>query len=72
MINSIIPKHNHGLREKYSDTIEDCVASASEEISKVIKGHYHIEDGNIPDMIIKRVENILFDHVYIPLIMSEK
>ncbi len=72
MMNSIIPKHKHNLREKYSDAIEDCVASASEEISKVISGNYHIEDGNVPDMIIKRVENILFDQVYIPLIMGKK
>jgi hypothetical protein len=72
MINSIIPKHKHGLREKYSDEIEDCVASASEEISKVISSHYHVEDGEVPDMITKRVENILFDYVYIPLIMGKR
>jgi hypothetical protein len=72
MVNSIIPKHKYSLREKYSDTIEDCVSNASEEISKVIEGHYHIEDGEIPEMITKRVENILFDHVYIPLVMGKE
>jgi len=72
MINSIIPKHKYSLREKYSDAIEDCVSAASEEISKVIEGHYHVEEGEVPEMITKRVENILFDQVYIPLVMGKE